>query len=177
MKKPFSRILIFLLASLLASCSGALALRVKDGSSMIYGYADGGDLGDTLSVKIGTSPGKNTMTGRGTGKAFYILNVMPGDYYINDIRFGVLSHKVGRVKAAPQEPGSHMSVRVTRPGFYYVGAIKINKDPTGRQKYVSNPINGPGVYSTLDEIYGRIGETPWGEKIEKELKRLDRRGY
>lgn len=171
------RVIVPLLVITLTGCSGAMALRVKSGSSMIYGYADGGDLGDTIGVKIGSSPTRNTMSGRGTGKVFYILNVMPGDYFINAVNFGILSTDVGRIKAAPQEPGRLWSIRLKRPGFYYMGAIKMVKEPGGMRSYRSMPIQGPGKFEALDVIYEKLHDTPWGEKIEKELTRLERVGY
>ena len=177
MKTGILRVTVILLVITLTGCSGALALRVKSGSSMIFGYADGGDLGDTIGAKIGHTPTSTAMRGRGTGKVFYILNVMPGDYFINEVKFGILGTKVGRIKAAPQEPGRLWSIRLKRPGFYYMGAIKMIKEPGGMRDYRSMPIQGPGKFEALDAVYEKLKDTPWGDKIEKELQRLETAGY
>lgn len=175
MNRTVSRLSIVLLAVFLTSCSGAMALRVKSGSSMLYGYVEGGDLGPTLSAKFRVgSPTGSTMRGRGTGKAFYVLNAMPDDYYVESINLGVRSVEIDRMRTSAEDPGRPWGVRIHRAGFHYIGAIELVESGG---KLIARPIKGPGRYAVLAEIYEKLEKTPWGEEIGKELERLEKSGY
>jgi hypothetical protein len=122
-------------------------------------------------------PSDTPYWGLGVSKGlFYNSYLPPGSYQLS--KFGGSGFFAGQHEYAFPKQGNKTSLRITKPGIYFIGAYKYKKVKTGmfsQAKFAIEKINKPTEAELLKRILdesGDIKDSAWGNKIRARLAQL-----
>lgn len=164
---------VVLLASLLG-CAANSHNRTFVTGGIIYGYIEHSDPKEKLNAVFIDKdvPGYLNDYGALQDGTFHILNRSPGTYSIDWFTF----HP--RKVRYEMKGKSAWKIKVDKPGFYYMGAVRVVETDSGgifsKGTYRLQPLKSPTEREVLIKVRKRLGNTAWGRKVDERIRELSR---
>lgn len=167
---------------LLAGCaSGGPERDINDPTnSLVFGYIDMDDAPTKVSsawlVQV-APPSDMPYWGLGVSKGlFYNVYLPPGSYQLSS--FGGSSFWRGEHQYSLPKQGNQTSLRISKPGIYFLGSFRYKKVKTGmfeQGKFKIERINKPTEAELLKRILDEsdnVKNSAWADKIRARLAQL-----
>lgn len=165
-------------AALLSGCASSSPPRdLNDPTNSLYfGYIDMTDAPTgvgSADVEQLAPPTKYPYWQAGVSKGLFCLSVLPpGSYQVTQFVGGNTFYTMPR-------QGNPTSLRIVKPGIYFVGSYKYVSVKSGfmeGDRFAIKKVNTPTEAELLERIvkYDDIAKSAWKEKIEARLARLKR---
>ena len=174
----------FVLAAIaLAGCSSSGPTRDLNDptNSLVFGYVDMGDAPTKVNgahIMQVAPPTDKPYWGMGVKDGmFYNSYLPPGSYRLSSLHgsgFFAGEHQYN----FPRQGGGDTTVRIDKPGIYFLGAYKYQKVKTGmfeQSKFAIERVSKPTEAELLQKMLDTDAElknSAWGDKIRQRLARL-----
>jgi hypothetical protein len=175
--------LVFALTlGLLAGCaSGGPKRDINDPTnSLVFGYIDMDDAPTKVSyawIEQVVPPSDAPYWGLGVTKGvFYNSYLPPGSYQLS--KLGGSGFFAGQHEYAFPKQGNRTSLRISKPGIYFLGSYKYKKVKTGffqQGKFAIEKVSKPTEAELLKRILDEdddIKDSAWGARIRARLAQL-----
>lgn len=182
MKYRISLALGLITLVLLTGCSSSGPERdINDPTnSLVFGYIDMEDAPtgvEYATVMQVSPPTEAPYWGLGVKKGlFYNSYLPPGSYQLSS--FGGSGFFAGQHEYSFPRQGNQTSLRITKPGIYFLGSFKYIKVKSGvfeQGKFSIEKINKPTEAELLKRILeenSEIKSSAWGDRIRARLKQI-----
>ncbi len=182
MKHRIWLVLGLITLGLLAGCASSGPTRdINDPTnSLVFGYIDMDDaptqVNSAWMVQV-APPSDTPYWGLGVSKGLFYNSYLPlGSYQLS--KFGGSGFFAGQHEYAFPKQGNKTSLRITKPGIYFIGAYKYKQVKTSmfsQAKFAIEKINKPTEAELLKRILDEssdIKDSAWGHKIRARLAQL-----
>lgn len=182
MTRAISLVVGFVVLSLLAGCASDGPKRdINDPTnSLVFGYVDMDDAPTGVSnawLRQVAPPSDAPYWGLGVNKGLFYNNYLPpGSYQLS--KFGGSGFFAGQHEYSFPKQGNKTSLRIDKPGIYFLGSFKYKKVKTGifsQAKFSIEKINKPTEAELLQRILDTdsdVKDSVWGKKIRARLAQL-----
>jgi hypothetical protein len=182
MKHRIWLVLGLITLGLLAGCASSGPERdINDpANSLVFGYVDMDEAPTGVASAWITQvapPSDTPYWGLGVSKGlFYNSYLPPGSYQLS--KFGGSGFFAGQHEYAFPKQGNKTSLRISKPGIYFLGSYKYKKVKSGmfsQAKFAIEKINKPTEAELLKRILDEsdnIKDSAWGNKIRARLAQL-----
>lgn len=183
MKYRISLVFGLMMLGLLAGCASSVPQRSLGvpTNSLVFGYIDMGNAPTSIKsawIMQVAPPSDTPYWCLGITKGlFYSSHLPPGSYQLS--KFSGLGFFAGEQEYSFPRQGNHNSLRISKPGIYFLGSFKYRKVKTGmfsHAKYAIEKMNQPTEAELLRRILDEddeIKNSAWGHKIRARLAQLN----
>lgn len=179
--------MLFLLAALaaLAGCAGGGHGRdINDPTnSLVFGYVDMSDAPTKVSgaqiMQVAPPTDKPYWGTDVRDGLFYTYYLPPGSYKLSTLH-GSSFLRGDYQYNFPRQGGGNTTVRIDKPGIYFLGAYKYKTVKSGffeQAKFGIEPVSSPSEAELLQRLLENdsdIKKSVWADKIRQRLARLKR---
>jgi hypothetical protein len=178
MKSRIVLLLAMVVAVSLTGCAFGPERDINDPTnSLVFGYIDMSDAPTKAKrawVRQVAPPAKKPYWELGVIKgAFYNVYLPPGSYQIS--RFYGSGFFKGEYNYDFPRQGNETSVRINKPGIYFLGAYKYKRKKTGffqADAFTIEKVSAPTEAQLLQRLLDddrKLRESAWGEKIRAHI--------
>ena len=181
------KLAILALVLTFSGCGPSLHLgeMADENSSLVFGYINVKCMSWVQLRKAGADTDSSYVTTKRVEDGlFYAENIEAGSYQI--LRFGCGGIPIGKegvmygntgatVFRFPENERNETSVRISKPGVYFMGAFKYHEVKTGmfeNEKFNIDKSDSPSQRQLLDRVEKFAIDTKWDKMIRKKLQEV-----